>query len=80
MALLEVENLQKTYTSRFGGQAVHALTGVSFSLEEGEFAAVMGESGSGKTTLLNVVASLDDAHIGQIFAMAFDHVMEELEG
>ena len=72
MALLEVENLQKTYTSRFGGQAVHALTGVSFSLEEGEFAAVMGESGSGKTTLLNVVASLDRPTAGRVLLAGRD--------
>ena len=66
MALLEVENLQKTYTSRFGDQSVHALAGVSFTLEAGEFAAVMGESGSGKTTLLNVVASLDRPTAGRV--------------
>ena len=66
MALLEVEDLKKTYTARYGGQAVHALTGVSFSLEEGQFAAVMGESGSGKTTLLNVVATLDRPTAGTV--------------
>lgn len=66
MALLEVEDLKKTYIPRFGGQSVHALTGVSFTLEAGEFAAVMGESGSGKTTLLNVVASLDRPTAGRV--------------
>ncbi len=66
VALLEVEGLQKTYTTRYGGQAVPALTGVSFTLEEGQFAAVMGESGSGKTTLLNVVAALDRPTAGTV--------------
>ncbi len=47
MAILEVNNLKKTYTSRFGSVQVHALTDVSFSVEEGEYVAIMGESGSG---------------------------------
>ncbi|MGN1382548.1 MAG: ATP-binding cassette domain-containing protein, partial [Eubacterium sp.] len=59
MALLEVRNLKKTYSTRFGGNKVKALKDVSFSSEAGEFTAIMGESGSGKTTLLNILASLD---------------------
>ena len=66
VALLEVEDLQKTYTTRYGGQAVPALTGVSFTLEEGQFAAVRGGSGSGKTPLLNVVAALDRPTAGTV--------------
>lgn len=66
MALLEVKNLRKIYTTRFGGNQVCALDNVSFSVEEGEYIAIMGESGSGKSTLLNLIASLDKPTEGQI--------------
>ena len=59
MFLLEVSGLSKTYTTRFGGAKVEALKSVTFSVESGEYVAVMGESGSGKTTLLNLLAALD---------------------
>ena len=59
MSLLEVSGLSKTYTTRFGGVKVEALKSVTFSVESGEYVAVMGESGSGKTTLLNLLAALD---------------------
>lgn len=59
MALLDVKHIQKVYTTRFAGNKIEALRDVSFSVEEGEFVAIMGESGSGKTTLLNILASLD---------------------
>ena len=66
MSILEVKGLQKTYVTRFGGAQVRALTGVTFSVQEGEFVAIMGESGSGKTTLLNILAGLDRPTGGQV--------------
>ena len=65
MAILEVSNLKKIYTTRFGGNQVQALSNINFTVEQGEYVAIMGESGSGKTTLLNILAALEKQTAGE---------------
>ena len=72
MALLEVKNVKKIYTTRFGGNQVEALKNVNFSVEPREYVAIMGESGSGKTTLLNILAALDKPSGGQVYLKGRD--------
>ena len=66
MSLLEVSGVKKTYKGRRGGASVEALKNVNFTVEKGEYVAIMGESGSGKTTLLNILAALDKATAGTV--------------
>ncbi len=78
MSMLEVNGIRKIYTTRFGGNRVEALKNVSFSVEKGEYAAIMGESGSGKTTLLNILAALDKPTAGtvKLDGMDLSHIHE----
>ena len=66
MSLLEAKGIRKIYKTRFGGASVEALKNVNFSVEKGEYVAIMGESGSGKTTLLNIIAALDKSTEGSV--------------
>ena len=70
MEILKVENLTKTYGS--GENLVHAVDDVSFSVEKGEFVAIVGASGSGKSTLLHLIGGVDRPTSGKIFVAGND--------
>src|SRR5512145_946547 len=64
MALIQARNLVKLY--RMGDETVHALDGVNFTIERGEYCAIVGPSGSGKSTLMNILGGLDTPTDGRI--------------
>ena len=74
MTILEVKHIKKIYSTRFGGHQTQALSNVNFSVEEGEYVAIMGESGSGKTTLLNILAAIDKPTSGEVLLCGNDLV------
>ena len=65
MEILKIENLTKVYGK--GENEVHALNGVSFSVEKGEFVSIIGSSGSGKSTLLHLIGGVDRPTSGKVY-------------
>lgn len=63
--IIKIEDLRRDF--KVGSETVHALRGISFSIQEGEFVTIMGTSGSGKSTLLNILGCLDTSHLGKLF-------------
>ena len=70
MALIEVKNAIKTY--QMGEESFHALNDVSFSIDTGEFVAIMGTSGSGKSTCMNMLGTLDKPNSGEYYLDGVD--------
>ena len=72
MPLLNIQQVKKVYQSQLNGQPVEALKNITFSVEEGEYVAIMGDSGSGKRTLLNLMATLDQPTAGELALNGID--------
>lgn len=72
MALLDVQHVKKIYKTRFKGNQVEALKDIHFTVEKGDYVAIMGESGSGKSTLLNILAMLDKPTAGRVYLNGTD--------
>ena len=71
MTLLDVQHVKKIYKTRFKGNQVEALKDIHFTVEKGDYVAIMGESGSGKSTLLNILAMLDNPQQGVSILMVW---------
>ncbi len=72
MTLLDVQHVKKIYQTRFQANQVQALKDIHFTVDKGEYVAIMGESGSGKSTLLNILAMLDKPTEGKVFLNGID--------
>ena len=72
MALLDVQHVKKIYKTRFKGNQVEALKDIHFTVDKGDYVAIMGESGSGKSTLLNILAMLDKPTAGRVYLNGMD--------
>ena len=79
MSMLQAVNIKKIYKSRMGSNQIEALSNINFSVEPGEFVAIMGESGSGKSTMLNILAALDTPTSGEVFldGVNFSNIKEK---
>lgn len=77
--MLQAVNIKKIYKSRMGSNQIEALSNINFSVEPGEFVAIMGESGSGKSTMLNILAALDTPTSGEVFldGVNFSNIKEK---
>ena len=71
MTLLDVQHVKKIYKTRFKGNQVEALKDIHFTVEKGEYVAIMGESGSGKSTLLNILPCLINQRQGVSILMVW---------
>ena len=72
MTLLDVQHVKKIYKTRFKGNQVEALKDIHFTVDKGDYVAIMGESGSGKSTLLNILAMLDKPTAGRVYLNGMD--------
>ena len=80
MSLLDVQHIKKIYKTRFQGTQVEALKDIHFTVEKGEYVAIMGESGSGKSTLLNILAMLDQPTEGAGLPQWHGHLNHQEQG
>ncbi len=69
-AFVELRDVRKTY--KMGEVEIHAVAGVNFQIEEGEFVVIVGPSGAGKTTVLNILGGMDSATSGKVFVGGVD--------